>query len=312
MITIYNKEELTVRKNYLKIMLAAFLCVIMLSSCGNTERTSNSDNAKKFRIVTSFYPVYISAINVAKDIPDVEVVNMAETQTGCLHDYNLSPADIKTLESADVFVINGADMEAFMDKVTGQMPKLKIVEASKGIELIDGEGGEKNPHVWVSITNAIKQVKNIGEQLEAINPENADKYRKNTEEYVEKLEAQRDKMHKELDQIKSRDIITFHEAFPYFAKEFNLNIVAVIEREPGSEPSAGDYADIIGKVKSTGVKALFAEPQYSSKAAESIASQTGAKVYTLDPVVTGPDKPDTDAYIKAMDENLKSIKEALK
>lgn len=300
------------RKNYLKVMLVALFCVIMFSACGNTKQTSNSDSIKKFKIVTSFYPMYISTINVAKDISGVEVVNMAEAQTGCLHDYSLTPADIKTLENADVFVINGADMEAFMDKVTGQMTNLKIVEASKGIELIDGEGGEKNPHVWVSITNAIRQVKNIGEQLAAVNPKNADKYKKNTEEYVEKLEAQSAKMHKEIDGIKNRDIITFHEAFPYFAKEFNLNIVDVIEREPGSEPSAGDYADIIGKVKSTGVKALFAEPQYSPKAAESIASQTGAKVYTLDPVVTGPDEPDTDAYLKAMDENLKSITEALK
>ena len=56
--------------------------------------------------------------------------------------------------------------------------------------------------------------------------------------YIVKLEAQRDKMHKSLDNVKNRDIVTFHEAFPYFAKEFNLNIVGVIEREPGSAPSA--------------------------------------------------------------------------
>ena len=90
--------------------------------------------------------------------------------------------------------------------------------------------------------------------------------------YILKLEAQRDKMHKSLDNVKNRDIVTFHEAFPYFAKEFNFNIVGVIEREPGSEPSAKDLQGTIEQVKKLKVKALFAEPQYPTKAVETIAS----------------------------------------
>ena len=115
---------------------------------------------------------------------------------------------------------------------------------------------------------------------------------------------------KSLDNVKNRDIVTFHEAFPYFAKEFNLNIVGVIEREPGSEPSAKELQETIEQVKKLKVKALFAEPQYPAKAAETIAKETGSKVYTLDPVVTGP--MDADAYINIMDSNLKILEEALK
>ncbi|HOV25232.1 MAG TPA: metal ABC transporter substrate-binding protein [Pseudobacteroides sp.] len=298
---------------YIRLFLVVFIGAFLFSSCGNSPETTNTGKQKEFTIVTSFYPIYVSAINVAKDIPGVRVKNMTEPQTGCLHDYQLSPADLKTLESADVFVINGAGMEAFMDKVISQMPKLKVVEASKGIELIkNSSDGEENPHVWVSISEAIKQVKNISEELALINPQNADKYRKNSEDYIKKLEALKEKMHNELDGIKNRDIVTFHESFPYFAKEFNLNIVAVIEREPGSEPSAGEIADTINIIKKTNVKALFAEPQYSKKAAESIANQTGAKVFTLDPIVTGSEDGDVDGYINKMEENLKSLLEALK
>lgn len=298
---------------YKKLLLLILGVALLVTSCGKSPETANINNEEPFTIVTSFYPIYVSALNVAKDIPGVRVVNMTEPQTGCLHDYQLSPSDLKTLESADVFVINGAGMEAFMDKVLGQMPKLKVIEATKGIDILkNSSDGEENPHVWVSISDAIKQVRNMSQQLSSVNPENSEKYNKNSEDYVKRLEALKDKMHMELDNIKSKDIVTFHESFPYFAKEFNLNIVAVIEREPGSEPSAGEIADTIETIKRTGVKALFAEPQYSPKAAESIANQTGAKVYTLDPIVTGSNDGDVDGYIKKMEQNLKSLVEALK
>jgi zinc transport system substrate-binding protein len=154
------------------------------------------------------------------------------------------------------------------------------------------------------------QVQTIGDQLALLDPHNATKYQENTKAYIKKLQAQRDKMHLALDGIKNRDIVTFHEAFPYFAQEFNFNIAAVIEREPGSAPNAKELSETIDQVKSLKINALFAEPQYPAKAADTIATATGAKVYTLDPVVMGP--MEADAYIKIMDSNLKTLQEALK
>ena len=307
----------------LKILCLILLSMLLLSGCGaNNEakatvsQTSGAspvtnNTEKPITIAASFYPMYIFALNVAKDMPNVKVIDMTKPTTGCLHDYVVTPDDMKNLEGAQVFITNGAGMESFMDKVTSQMPNLKIIDSSKGIQLIKGEGDEgDNPHIWVSISNAIIQVGNIGDQLSLLDPSNATKYQENTKAYIKKLEAEKDKMHQALDGVKNRDIVTFHEAFPYFAKEFNLNIVGVIEREPGSEPSAKELAATIDKVNSLKVKALFAEPQYSTKAAETIAKETGAKVYSLDPVVTGP--MDADAYINIMDTNLKSLQEALK
>jgi len=286
--------------------------VIFLSACqGQTPPApEKSTTTKSLTIVTSFYPMYIAAINVAKDVPGVKVVNVTQPTTGCLHDYQLKPDDLKTLSQAQIFVINGAGMEAFMDKVVEQQPNLKVIDASKGIPLIKGDGEEgDNAHVWVSISNAIQQVKNIGLQLATLDPEHAAQYSANSTAYADKLEALRVKMHQNLDGAKKRDIITFHEAFPYFAREFNLNIVAVIEREPGSEPSAAELADTIETVKKSKIKALFAEPQYPAKAAETISHETGAKVFTLDPAVTGPMEP--DAYLKTMEANMKTLEEAL-
>ncbi len=296
---------------FMIVVLLIFMVIFMSACQGQTPPSpEKSATSKTLTIVTSFYPMYIATMNIAKDVPGVKVMNMTPPITGCLHDYQLNPDDLKTLGEAQIFVVNGAEMEAFMDKVIQQLPDLKIVEASKGIPLIEGEGEEgDNPHVWVSISDAMQQVKNISAQLATLDPDHAAQYNANTAVYVDKLEALRVKMHQSLDSVKKRDIITFHEAFPYFAREFNLNIVTVIEREPGSEPSAAELAGTIDTVKKSKIKALFAEPQYPAKAADAIARESGAKVYILDPAVTGTMEP--DAYLTIMESNLKVLEEAL-
>jgi len=282
----------------------------------NRALSQTADSAAKpaekatVKIMTSFYPMYIATLNVAKGVPGVEVLNLTKPQTGCLHDYQMTPDDMAHLSGANIFVVNGAGMEAFLDKVVAQLPTLKIVKASDGIELIKGEGEEgDNPHVWVSVSLHIKQVENIAAQLAKADTAHADQYKTNGAEYVARLDRLRKKMHEGLKDVQTRDIITFHEAFPYFAREFNLKIAAVIEREPGSEPSAKELAETIEIVKKAKVKALFAEPQYPTKAAEAIARESGAKLYTLDPSVTGP--MNADAYVEIMEKNLAELRKAL-
>lgn len=293
------------------LLAATLLAATLLAGCataGGAAAPSPAGDA--FTIATSFYPMYIMALNVAGDVPGVRVVNMTQPTTGCLHDYSVTTEDMKNLDGADVLVINGAGMESFLDKVIAQFPGLKIIESSKGIPLIAGEGDEgDNPHVWVNIGNAATQVRTIGEQLAALDPAHGERFRANAEAYARKLEALKDRMHRELDGFVNRNIVTFHEAFPYFAQEFNLHIVGVIEREPGSEPSAKELSDTIEQIRELGVKALFSEPQYPATAAEAISKETGASVFKLDPAVTGD--MDADAYLNIMEKNLAVLKQAL-
>lgn len=325
----------------MKFKLPKLLTLLITTSflfigCNNNVDSNKTTDDDTLNIVTSFYPLYISTINITKDIPNVTVTNMTKSQTGCLHDYQLTPQDLKTLENADILVINGAGMESFLDGIISQYPNLEIVDATKGLSLLeddthshddhdhdhdtedehsedDDHDHEYNAHVWVSVTGNIDEVKNISSQLESLNPENKEAYESNTNTYVAKLEYLKNEMHEELDNLPNRDIITFHEAFPYFAEEFNLNIAGVIEIEPDSEPSAKEIEEIINTVKEKNIKALFTEPQYSSKVAETIATETGATVYELDPIVTGDSNPDAyDDYINKMKKNLDVLKEALK
>ena len=294
-------------KKLISLLLLVIMCFMALGC------DSKPAEKKDFTIVTSFYPMYIDVINITKDVEGVKVINMTKPQTGCLHDYQLTTEDMKTLEQADVFVPNGAGMESFLDKATKQNKNMKVVEASnyKDINFIK-DGDEDNPHVWMSVTYSIAQVKAITAALCEADPAHKDAYRKNALDYCMKLEKLKKEMHEELDDLPHRDIVTFHEAFPYLAKEFKLNIVSVIEREPGTEPTPQELETTIAKVNTLPVKVLFTEPQYSPAAAETIAKETGAKIYQLDPVVTGEANLEAmDAYISAMKKNMNILKEAL-
>lgn len=298
-----------------KYVLTLMVVVLSLLAAGCGGQTAQKDAAKdgEFVIVTSFYPMYVDVLNITDGVEGVKVVNMTKPQTGCLHDYQLTTEDLKTLESANVFVVNGAGMESFLDKVVAQQKDLKIIDASKSDKInFLKDGDEENPHVWLSVTYAIEQVKAITSQLCEADPKHDKQYRDNAMAYVEKLSKLREEMHAELDNLPHKDIVTFHEAFPYLAKEFKLNIVSVIEREPGTEPTPKELEELIEQVKGLPVKVLFTEPQYSPTAAETIARETGAKLYKLDPVVTGEATPEAkDAYLNTMRENMKVLKEAL-
>lgn len=300
------------RFTYVLCALTAVLS-LLLTGCGGQQAQREAAKDGEFVIVTSFYPIYIEVLNITEGVEGVKVVNMTKPQTGCLHDYQLTTEDLKTLEGADALVVNGAGMESFLDKVTAQQQNLKIIDASRSdnIHLLK-EGEEDNPHVWLSVTYAIEQVKAITSQLCEADPEHEKQYRDNAMAYVVKLMDLREEMHGELDSLPHKDIVTFHEAFPYLAKEFRLNIVSVIEGEPGTEPAPKELEELIAKVQGLPVKVLFTEPQYSPAAAETIARETGARLYQLDPVVTGESSPEAkDAYIDTMRKNMKVLKEAL-
>ena len=291
----------------LKKILLLICAVLMISGCGSDKKDDT------LKIVTSFYPMYLDAVNITRGVSGVEVVNLTPPQTGCLHDYQLTPEDMKTLETADIFIVNGLGMENFLDKVIEARPDLKIINASDSPEIVPiMEDGVPNPHVWLSITYAIQQVKNINSKLCELDPDRADKYRMHALEYIDELTTLRDEMHLSLDMIQKKEIVTFHDAFPYLAAEFKLKIAAVIEQEPGIEPTPQELAATIEKINSLPVKVIFTGPQYSSKAAETISRETGAQIFTLDPIVTGDAKPEKLLdYVDRMLNNIITLTKAL-
>jgi zinc transport system substrate-binding protein len=304
------------------ILLTAGCSKISNEDAQNTSFENLSE--EKIKFVTSFYPIYIMMLNITDGASGVEVVNMSETHTGCLHDFQIQPEDLKNIETSTAFIINGAGMEPFVEKILQENPNIKIVDSSKGIELILSDGHENhsheeeeeedhhheyNPHIWVSISNYIQQIENITDEIINLDPNNADIYELNCNTYIKNLEQLSSQMHEKIDNLPNKNIVTFHEAFPYFAKEFSLNVVGVINQNPHSKPSAKEIADTINKIKQNNVKALFVEPQYLDNLAENIASETNSQIFVLDPAVTG-DKS-KDCYINTMRKNMQTLVEAL-
>lgn len=258
---------------------------------------------KVLRIVTSFYPVYITALNVTNGAEGVSVDNLIPPSAGCPHDYSLTPDDMKKLSNADIFISNGAGAEPFTDKIIFQYPALRIIDLAQGIPLIGDD-----PHIWLSVQNVISQTRQLAFALEMEDPGNKDLYRKNADAYILKLESLRLKAIQELRPFHGKKIVTTHGAFEYFAAEFGIEIAASLDHNTFGAPSPKDVADIVDKIKREDVKAIFSASNPPDSLAITISRESGVPSYTLDPAVSGPDSP--DAYMKIMENNLDTLKKA--
>jgi zinc transport system substrate-binding protein len=297
----------------ISFLVALSLVIFGVGGCAGTgvsQTDLTTSTTGDLHVVTSFLPMYILTANLVTGIEGVSLENLASPDTGCLHDYRLLPGDLISLAKADVFIINGAGMEGFLGDLAESRPDLRQINASEGIEMLPGIEGDFNPHVWLSVPLAIRQVHQISEGLQQLDPAHASQYQVNERAYITRLQTMHERIQMALEPLAGTRIITFHEAFSYFAAEYGLAVEAVIAREPGSEPTAAELAQTINLIRDTGIKALFAEPQYPLKIAETIALETGAKVFLLDPVVTGEEAADT--YEKVMEQNLQTLLQALR
>ena len=272
-------------------------------------------------VVTSFYPVWIITLNLTDGLNDVAVRNLAAPSVGCLHDYQLQPADMKALDGADALIVNGAGMEAFLPEITRTFPSLPVIEASEGIELLaeddavrigDAEEEEVNYHIWLDTMRAVLMAENIANGLADLMPQHRDVLLANLESYRERLTALDTQLREGLQDLPRRDIVTFHEAFPYFAAAYGLHVVAVVSKEPGEVVTPAQMGSLVMEIERLGNPPLFVEPQYTDLSAQTLSRETGSAVYSLDPVVTGPEENvPLDYYETVMIKNMETLVEAL-
>jgi ABC-type Zn uptake system ZnuABC Zn-binding protein ZnuA len=269
--------------------------------------------AAELRVLASFLPMYLFTRNVVGDAGGVTVDLMLPASLGCPHDYALTPGDMRKIAAADLFVTNGHGMEGFLGApVRKANPRVRVVETASGVPPIrSGETGREgtNPHTWVSPRNAILQVRSIEKALSEASPRNAPVFRRNADAYVARLAALAAEFEAAGSRIRNRNIVTYHNVFDYLARDLGLKVVGEIEETPGQAPSAGEVRKLIRVIRETGAAAVFWEPQYPKRLAETIAGEAGVPVRALDPVSTGSTAPST--YEDAMRRNLRAILDAL-
>ena len=273
---------------------------------GLTEIYVNHTEEKEdgqYTVVTSFYPMYIAALNVVGENDHIRLENLSEPQTGCLHDYQLTPADMQLLSTADAFIINGGGIESFLGEVAEQYPELTIINASEQVDLI-----EDNAHAWMNIEDYMTQVKTIETELSAADPADADQFSENAEAYLAKLSSLKEQADAVKPLTEGKNIVIFHEAYEYVAEEFGMQVSYVMDLDEERQVSAGEVADVVRAVTDGGVRVILAEELYGKDMGDTVESETDAKVCYLDTLVRGD--YDADSYLNAMQQNITLLKEA--
>ena len=288
---------------YIIVSAIILIIIIALIVLNINKRNKENVNDEKTKIVTSFYPMYIIAENLLEGTKNIELVNMADVNVGCLHDYTLTTEDMKKVENADFFIINGLGMEKFLDKVINSNSNMYIIDSSQNIQKLIKDENETNPHIWTSIDNYISQVKNISKELQNKDTLNAQIYKENEEKYVDKLENLKEEYLKTLKNLEGQKAIVLNEAFEYLAQEIKLDYTTVKADHEESTLSAEVLKNIIDKVKKENIKIIIIDKNDNTSNAETIANETGAEIYKLNSGLTG--SLDKDAYIKAMEENVR-------
>ena len=289
-------------------MLTFIFIFSILMTVGYVNYSKEKTNKEKMTVVTSFYPMYIATLNVVGEVDSINVQSLSEPQTGCLHDFQLTPEDMKLLSTADGFVINGGGIESFMKDIAKSYPELSVIEACRGIELLADEE-EENAHAWMSIELYRKQVENIAKGLMEIDPDNAKQYEKNAKEYdlkLDKLEALQSEVVKK---ASSQNIIIFHEAYAYVANDYNMEVVGVMDLDEERQISAGEVAKVLATINDYDVRIILAEEKYGKEMGDTVSKEKDVMVIYIDPLNRGD--YDKDSYIKGMTNNIKIISDAL-
>ena len=263
-------------------------------------------HAPQAQIAATTLPVYEFTLRLCEGT-GITVTRLVTEEVSCLHDYTLKTTQLQAIEGAQLIVISGGGLEDFMADV---LPEGKTIDAAAGIELHhghehEGHDHQHDPHIWLSPLYAKEMVSNISAGLQAKFPEHTNTFYMNEQILHKELDALYRFGTEQLADLSSRQLITFHDGFHYFAECFDLEILHAVEEESGSEASAQELIELIGLVETHQIPAIFTERSGSTSAATIVAKECGIKIYTLDMAMAG------NSYYEAMHANIKAIKEAL-
>ena len=307
----------------MKKRVFVLLMALMLIVSGCSKQTDTTENNEKLQVVTSFYPIYLLAQAVTEGAEGLELKNMAQPQTGCLHDYELTISDMKLLEGADVLIINGGGMENFLNQALERYPELIIVDTSDGIELLEEEGHhhheeeteeehdahdghdhEGNPHIWLSPEKAAHQAETIAAALSELDQaekkifaENAGKFHADAHELEERAHA--------IGIPEGEFAAVFHEGFAYLSELFHMETVFGMFADEYQMPSAKELAEAADEAKEHGVRFFLTADDNGRIYAETLAAEADETVILMDPLTTADE--DNLSYVERMAENIETI-----
>ena len=317
------------------IALFCSLVLLVLTGCGAQSAgqaagsTSGGDDGK-LQVVSTIFPGYDFARAVCGDDADVTLLLPPGAES---HSYEPTPQDILTIQNCDLFIYVGGDSDAWVDTILKSIDQpvntLKMMDCVNTLpeETVEGmENGEEegtpagtveyDEHVWTAPANAILITQEIGDELQALDPNNADTLKANTDAYVQQLTTL-DQDYKDFFATVSNKTIVFGDRFPlrYFAEEYGLTYYAAF---PGcstqTEPSAATVAFLTDKVKEEKISTVYYIEFSNHLVADSIAEATGAGTALFDSChnVSQQEMDSGATYVSIMRQDLEMLKQTMK
>jgi len=274
-----------VKEVLIAVMVFLAASAAMMTGCVS----QNIEHDTRVQVVTTLVPLGEFARMVGGERVDVLVLVQPGAEP---HTFEPTPSQMKRIEDADLYVKNGAGLETWMDRVVGVNENLKVVDSSRGVELITGyedhdhSAGETelgvDPHIWLSPKSAMIQVENIYQGLAEVDPEGKEYYRANCDVYLKNLTDLDAYLTERLSGVEGRALIVDHPAWSYLARDYGLRLIAIEERE--NEPGPKHLAELVQTAREENITTIFVEPQFNPKSAEVIARELHARVEPLDPL----------------------------
>ncbi|MGD0236328.1 MAG: zinc ABC transporter substrate-binding protein [Syntrophorhabdales bacterium] len=301
----------------------------LLVTCG--KPVDKGPGVQKLKVVTTLFPLYDFARQVGKERSDVSLLLPPGVEP---HSFEPKPGDVLKLESADLFIYTGRQMEPWAETILKGLntKRLVVVDDSAGIlpgedkspyilgHRPPGESGDQryrpdvDPHIWLDLVNARKMVDTILVGFALRDPDHKEYYTKNAEEYKEKLEQLDAQYQRTLTTCDKRVIIHGgHFAFNYLAKHYHLVYLSAYSGSPDAEPTARRLAELEKQLKKYDMHYIYYEELITPRVAEIIANETGAHMLKLNGAhnVTRGEMGRGITFIEIMEENLKNLKVGL-
>jgi manganese/iron transport system substrate-binding protein len=309
-----------------------FVCAVVVGALFPPQQASAQSGP--IRIVTHLGPIADLIRNVGGD--RVEVFSISPPGADP-HTYQPTPRDILALQGVRLAVWNGLGLDDMAAALVAEqsLPDLTTVVLSDGITPVlevgdehdehadeaehddehEAEGGhghaDGNPHLWLDPTHAVRYVRTIRDALIEVDPANADDYRARSAAYIGEIDALDTWAKGEVGNIPTerRKLVTFHDAFPYFAGHYGLEFVGVVLKSPGREPSAQDVAELVTEIKRHQIPTVYAEPQFNARILELAMNDSEVQVKRL---YSDAFDDQVTTYLDLMRYNVTSIVEGLR
>ena len=273
------------------LIILTFLAMAALSGCISQDQPQSSafsdntsDNAQenatdKINVATTIAPLaeFVRAVGGDRVAVTVVVPPGAEP-----HTFEPTPSLMVDMSKADLYVMNGAGLEFWIDRLLQANKDMTVIDSSKSIDLISESEDEMDPHIWISLKNAAVQVQNVCSGLIQVDPANKDYYSQNRDSYLEQLKALDEELNSSFTASKKKIFVVHHPAWTYFARDYALEQVPLMENE--KEPGPKYLSQVIDLARQNNITTVFIEPEFNPKSAEVIAKEMNASITTLDPL----------------------------